>query len=418
MVFMPPQHGKSEITSRRFPAWMLGKNPDIKIIGASYAATLSQKFNRDVQRIIDSEQYFELFPDTILPYSHVRSVSTGSYLRNTDEFEIIGHDGKYLGAGVGGSLTGNPADLVIIDDPIKDRAEAESPTVRNKIWDWYTDVIETRMHNDSQVLLTMTRWHEDDLAGRLIEKEGDEWTVVRFPALKEDHDNPDDPREIGEALWEERHSAAKHLKQKAKSPRTFNSLGQQRPAPVEGDMIKREWFKIKTRGEMQDVIEKATINAWIDGAYTEKTTNDPTGIMFTFEHGGMLYILASIDKYLEMHELLKEFPPLAEQNGISATSRIYIEPKASGLSLVSMLNADGYNCIKISGKLANAGKVARVSDAQPALESGKVCLIEGGWNDAFLDQCTGFPNAKHDEHVDNLGYAVIHTFVRKSKKNW
>ena len=168
MVFMPPQHGKSELTSRRLPAYLLGINPKFKIIGCSYSADLSKAFNRDVQRIIDSDEYKLVFQDTRLNSSNVKASSKGSYLRNADLFEIVKHRGFYKSVGVGGSLTGTPADIGIIDDPIKDKAEAESPTFRRRVWDWYTNVFLTRMHNDSQQLITLTRWHKDDLAGRIL----------------------------------------------------------------------------------------------------------------------------------------------------------------------------------------------------------------------------------------------------------
>ena len=170
MVFMPPQHGKSELTSRRLPAYLLGQNPKLKIIGCSYGADLAKAFNRDVQRIIDNERYHSIFSNTTLSASNVKTSAKGSYLRNADLFEIVEHRGFYKSVGVGGSLTGTPADIGIIDDPIKDKAEAESPTYRAKVWDWYTNVFLTRMHNDSQQLITLTRWHKEDLAGRICER--------------------------------------------------------------------------------------------------------------------------------------------------------------------------------------------------------------------------------------------------------
>lgn len=235
IVEMPPQHGKSELVSRRLPAVLLGDNPKLKIVGASYSADLSQQFNRDVQRIIDSEEYSSIYPDTYLNRSNVRNDAHGGFLRNVDIFETVGHKGFYKSVGVGGSLTGTPADIAIIDDPVKDAIEAQSPTYRDRIWDWYLNVLLTRLHNDSKVLITMTRWDEDDLVGRvkkIAKKTGEHWEVVSFPAIKENSMNEDDPRKIGEALWEDMHSAQKLNRLRMASPKTFGSLFQQDPKPI------------------------------------------------------------------------------------------------------------------------------------------------------------------------------------------
>lgn len=235
LVFMPPQHGKSELVSRRLPAYLLGINPKLKIIGASYSSDLAQSFNRDVQRIIDSPEYYALFPDTYLNGSNVRNDPKGGYLRNADIFETVGHKGFYKSVGVGGSLTGTPADIAIIDDPVKDAIEANSPTYRDRTWSWYTDVLSTRLHNDSKVLITQTRWHEDDLSGRVLkamEKTGEHWDVLSLPAVKTVNGDAEDNRQIGEALWESRHSLHRLQQVRTSSPRTFESLYQQEPKPV------------------------------------------------------------------------------------------------------------------------------------------------------------------------------------------
>ena len=184
MVFMPPQHGKSEIISRNFPAWALGQNPDLKIVGCSYSSDLAQQFSRSIQRTIDSKEYQAIFPATYLNGSNTRMDARG-YLRNIDLFEMVGHRGFYKAVGVGGSLTGTPVDIAIIDDPVKDANEANSITYRQRVWDWYNTVLSTRLHNNSRQLFIMTRWHEDDLAGRILKAEPQEWTVLAIPAICE-----------------------------------------------------------------------------------------------------------------------------------------------------------------------------------------------------------------------------------------
>lgn len=235
MIWMPPQHGKSELSTRRYPAYTLGQNPDQKLAVVSYNHTFASKFNRDIQRIIDSKEYNSLFPNTYLNESNVRTV-TGSYLRNNDEFELVGRQGSLTSVGVGGGLTGRLIDKMIIDDVYKDSKDAWSPVVRENVWEWYNTVAETRLHNDSQQLIVFTRWHEEDIAGKLLKYEPDDWEVMMFPALKTDQDNDGDQREVGEALWEGRHSREKLLKSKKKSEVTFQNMYQQDPKPKEGQL--------------------------------------------------------------------------------------------------------------------------------------------------------------------------------------
>lgn len=243
MLFVPPQHGKSELATRRFPAFALGLNPNLKIAICSYSATIASNFNRDIQRIIDDKAYEEIFPQTSLNENSAINPSKNTFLRNSETFEIIGHSGFVKTVGVGGSLTGTPVDIGIIDDPFKDRQEAMSGTIREKVWSWYTDVFETRLHNGSQQLVIMTRWDEDDLAGRILKRDGD-WEVIRFPAIKK-RESPDDPRQIGEALWPEKHSLERIERVETNTPVTFNSLYQQEPSAPKDLLIFPEWVEIE-----------------------------------------------------------------------------------------------------------------------------------------------------------------------------
>ena len=180
MVFMPPQHGKSQIVSRHGPAYFLGRNPSLKIVGASYASGLAKKFNRDIQNVMASDAFREVFPFCKIGGKHD---SGEKVLKNSLEFEVRNWGGYYRGVGVGGSLTGVPADIAFIDDPVKDAVEAQSLTDQVRKYEWYTDVLLTRLHNDSRIVLTMTRWHENDLAGMILAKESD-WTVLSLEAIK------------------------------------------------------------------------------------------------------------------------------------------------------------------------------------------------------------------------------------------
>lgn len=233
MVFMPPQHGKSELVSRCLPAFILGRNPAEKIVLASYSANLANSFNRDCQRIIEDLPYKDIFPKTKIGGDRD---DKGKWKRTDDLFETVGFGGFLKTVGVGGSLTGTPADVAIIDDPVKDAIEAMSPTYQERNWNWYTDVLSTRLHNNSRVLITQTRWDVNDLSGRIIkqmEEGGETWEVLLLPAIKTGESHPEDPREEGDALWPERHSKEKLLNVRRKSIRTYEALYQQNPKPVQ-----------------------------------------------------------------------------------------------------------------------------------------------------------------------------------------
>jgi predicted phage terminase large subunit-like protein len=242
MVFMPPQHGKSEGSTRRLPAYILGRRPDTKLAVISYSSPKARKFNREIQRVIDSPEYAEIFPDTRLNSKNISTVA-GSWLRNADECETVGHVGGFKTVGVGGPLTGEPVDCLIMDDIYKDAKTAWSPVVRSAIEDWYDTVAETRLHNDSQQLIVFTRWHELDLAGRLLEQQGiysednpDGWVVVVYQAIKKGKPTEYDPREEGDPLWPERHNLQKLESVRKRNPHVFESLYQQEPKPLEGLM--------------------------------------------------------------------------------------------------------------------------------------------------------------------------------------
>lgn len=269
IVQVSPQHGKSQLSSRMLPAFILGLNPDKKICIGSYAATIARDFNRDVQRIIDTPSYRELFPDTFLSGSNVVTMAN-NYLRNSDVIEMVGHKGSLRVVGRGGSLTSKTVDVSILDDVYKDYAEGNSPVVRNAAWKWYTTVVRTRLHNDSQELIVFTRWHDDDLIGR-IEKSGEQiidvtkwsdvdnippgaWVRVNFEGLKTGYPTEIDPRQPGESLWESRHSRAKLEAQRALDPVQFQCLYQGNPGSAEGRLYRNAFRTYIDKSEWGDYI--------------------------------------------------------------------------------------------------------------------------------------------------------------------
>ena len=270
MITMPPQHGKSEGATRRLPAFVLGQDPDKRIAIVSYNAIKARKFNRELQRIMDDDRYYELFPQTLLAGQasyQEQGRRSRNYARNSDECEIVGYQGSFKTIGVGGSLTGEPVDMLIMDDLYKDASSAWSPVIRQNVADWYDTVASTRLHNDSQQLLVFTRWHMEDLAGRLLEQEGvydpienpQGWLLVSFPAIQNRPPSEQDPRVEGEPLWPERHSLSKLLEIKGRSPTVFESLYQQNPQPSQGLMY--EEFNCYT-----DLPSRSYSVAYIDAA--------------------------------------------------------------------------------------------------------------------------------------------------------
>ena len=405
MLFVPPQHGKSEIVSRKFPAWALGVNPLLKIVGSSYSADLAQQFSRAIQRTIDSSEYSELFPNTYLNNQRVKNDTQRGWVRNVDNFETVGFGGFYKAVGVGGSLTGTPVDLRIIDDPVKDAMEAGSQTYRDRVWDWYTDVFLTRLHNRSKQILIMTRWHEDDLAGRLLERERDKWCVVSIPAVREDMTLEADPRQIGEALWEEKHSILRLHDIEQRSPRTFAALYQQRPTVAGGNIVKKEWFKHIKVGEFNRIYGGEPIVFFLDTAYTDKTSNDPSGIIATCKIGGDLYVTGAEKVNMKFPDLLRFIPRYAQQHGYNRKSSIRIEPKANGISVIDQLKeTTGLNVV--STPSPKDSKETRLFAASPTIECGRVLLVDGAWNEALVEEICGFPTKPHDEYVDCICYAI------------
>ena len=246
IVTMPPQHGKSVGASLLLPAYALGLDPDRKVVLASYSEALAGRFCRNVQRLMDKALYGAVFPFTRLKKSGDGNVG---YVRTGTECEVVGHDGSLLAVGRGGSLTGNRVDMIILDDLYKDAMEADSPLMRERIWEWYTTVVSTRLHDRSQQLIVFTRWHEEDLVGRLMARElveplissaqlsgscRDGWLHLDWQALKEDEPSELDPRSRGEALWPARHSALELARCRSLDPIRFECLYQGRPAPAEG----------------------------------------------------------------------------------------------------------------------------------------------------------------------------------------
>lgn len=365
MIFVPPQHGKSELTTRLFPAYILGKKPDTKMVVASYNSTLATRFNRDIQRNIDNEEYHKIFPDTVLNESNIVTVSQ-AYLRNSEIFEIVGHKGFLKAVGRGGALTGTPIDVGIIDDPIKDRAEAMSATIREGLWSWYQDVFETRLHNESQQILIQTRWHEEDLAGKLLKRDSD-WEVVILEAIKENNYDYD-PRNYGEVLWENKHSLERIEKIKKTSPITFNSLYQQSPKPNEGMGI--YWDRgMLNRCRIDKKPQLARVVVAIDPATTANANSDETGIIVAGESSNKnMYILDDLSgKYSP-----NEWANIALKAASNHNADCIVAEKNQGGDMVASIIRQYNKDIRVKLVSASKGKAVRAEPVFSKYEQGIV----------------------------------------------
>lgn len=277
IVSCAPQQGKSQGSSRFLPAFLLGMNPNLKIVIGSYNADQAKSFNRDVQRIINSESYKVLFPDTFLNNGKMRMDNV--YQCNSEVSEPVGHSGFVRAVGRNGALTGKSVDILILDDLYKNFEEANSPLIREQTFKWYTTVCRTRLHNDSQELIVFTRWHEDDLIGKL-EASGEKiielksfselenipygaWVQINFPAFKVGDPTEVDPRQPGEVLWPEKHSKEKLLVTRDLDPIQFECLYQGNPSSAESRLYgefktytdKTEWGTLIRKGALIDVAD-------------------------------------------------------------------------------------------------------------------------------------------------------------------
>lgn len=405
MVFMPPRHGKSELVSRKLPAFIFGRNPDAEIIATSYSADLAQRMNRDVQRIISNPAYTELFPGTTLSGQSNQIISGGSYIRNSDIFEIVGRRGVYRSAGVFGGITGMGGDYIIIDDPLKNREDSASEILRDKVWEWYTSTLYTRLEKDGSILLTMTRWHEDDLAGRLLrlmeaDPAADQWTVLNFPAIAEVVRHPEDTRAEGEALWPMKYTV-KQLEATKASIGTFdwNALYQQRPAPIEGGLFKREYWQYWD--ELPPKLAE-WVQSW-DCAFKATSTSDFVVGQVWARDGANRYLIDQVRGRMTFTETVQAIRRMSEL--YPQTHRKLIEDKANGSAVIDTLRREITGLIPVQPQ---GGKEARAQAVSAVVESGNVYLPrKARWLGDFIEECAAFPNGAHDDQVDAMTQALI-----------
>lgn len=393
MVFMPPRHAKSSVVSHYFAAWFLGNNPDKRVILSSYEADFAASWGRKVR-------------DTLERYGRdVYGVSIREDNSASNRWEIDKYGGGMNTAGVGGSITGKGADLLIIDDPIKNAEEANSKTLRDKAWDWYKSTAYTRLEPGGRAILIQTRWHEDDLAGRILkemESGGEQWELISLPAVAEQDEYYEGKlvRHKGEALWPARYDVDK-LKEMEKTLGSYwwAALYQQRPAPEEGSMIKRNWWKFykELPGDIDEYIQ-----SW-DMAFTGTDQSDYVVGQVWARKGANKYLVDQVRDKLDFPSTIAAVKALSAKYP-QAYAKI-VEDKANGPAVIQYLKDEIPGLIPYTPQ---GSKVARVAAVSAEIEAGNVYLPENApWVNDFIEECAAFPNGLHDDQVDAMTQALI-----------
>lgn len=391
MIFMPPRHGKSELASKRFPAWCLGRNAHRQIIAASYNSDLASDFGRHVRNIVASPEFAEVFPDTTLAPD-----SQAANRMNTNK------GGSYVAAGVGTAVTGRGADIALIDDPFKDREEADSERRRDIVWDWYRSTLFTRLMPGGAVILILTRWHEDDLAGRLLEQEPGQWDMLSLPAIDD----------AGRALWPAWYDVPALNRIKATiGPREWSALYQQRPQPDEGTFFQRAWFA-DHGGHLPQLAYYGSSDYAVTDGGGDWTVHRVWGV----DPQGALYRVAgwrgrtTSDVWIEQKlDLIAKYKPLA-WFGESGVIQKAIEPM-----LMRRMRERRVYC-RLEWLPSMADKPTRARAFQAMAASGRVHFEPN----ADLSEFLVFPAGKHDDEVDTaslIGRAIdqAHPAIVKSQ---
>lgn len=388
IISMPPQHGKSQCVTETLPSFYLGRFPRKRVIEVSYGDDLAQRFGRrNKEKILEHGK--ELFGIEL------------SKTSDTD-FEIKDHKGSMISKGIMAGLTGNPGDLIIIDDPIKNKQESESETYRNRIWEEFLNSINTRLSANGVIILIMTRWHEDDLAGRLLKNMPQKCKEINIPLEAEENDILG--RNVGDSLFPQIGKDNAWLKEFKKTytteegSRSWNALMQGRPTAQEGNLIKRKWWKYYS--ELPQLKYKIIT---VDATFKDADTSDYVVIQAWGKHMAGFYLVDQIRAKMSFTETIKAIQVFnAKHNDKIA---IYIEDKANGSAIINVLSNH------ISGIMAyNPGRDSKEIRAQavmPLIEAGNVYLPQyEAFTIPFVEECAAFPNGANDDQVDGMSMAL------------
>lgn len=396
MIFVPPRNGKSEIGSILFPAWILGKHPDKEIITASYSADLAQDFGYKTRNLVAGNEYQQLFR------TKLRDDSKSKAKWLTEE------GGGYTAVGVGGAITGRGADILIIDDPIKNREEAESQVIRDKIWGWYTSTAYTRLEKGGSIILILTRWHKDDLAGRLLKKmeEGgeysDKWEVIKFPAIAT---KDEQYRKEGEALWKEKYDIASLLKIKETiGLYDWSSLYMQEPVSSETQEFRESFFRYKTLEEVEALETRRTLT--VDTAISQKASADNTGFCLNFTDKENKWHFKAWKKKVSPFELIDDLFVLWEKfkiDEIGIEKTIYLQVVSPFLEDEMRRRNKFMKIVELNHN--QTAKETRIRGLLPRYESGSIYHIKGHCVDLEEEELN-FPQSLHDDVLDATAYQI------------
>lgn len=399
IINIPPRYGKTELAVKNFIAYGLAINPSAKFIHLSYSDDLALDNSSQAKEYIESDAYqkfwqMKLKKDAQGKKKWFNEQGGGVY--------ATASGGAITGFGAGVSESKGFSGAIIIDDPLKPD-DASSEVKRKAVNERYNGTIRSRVNDrETPIIVIMQRLHEEDLSGFLLNGgSGEHWEHLCLPALNENN----------EPLYPQKHTFEELEQIRQASRYTFAGQYMQTPSPDEGGEWKKDWFEIVKRQSVPPIKWKMLI----DGAYTKDTANDPTGLMVYGKYNNDVYILSSIDKYLELPELIKFIPTYIQSLGVPI-SIIKAEPKASGKSIVQLLRSQtALNVAEIKSEFVMMSKIERARSVSPYIESNRVKLIEGAWNEHYLSQIAMFPNAKHDEHVDLTAYAIEDELLTTSK---
>lgn len=387
IVEMPPRHSKSMTITETFPSYFIGRNPNKRVIATAYSEGLARKFGR-----LNRNKLVE-FGSEIFNIQMANDNSTAT------NWSVGDNAGGMVATGIGGSITGEGADLMIIDDPIKNNAEAQSETIRNKIWDEWETTLSTRLHKGASVIVVMTRWHEDDIVGRLLERSPYDWERIRMPAIAEDDDDLLG-REVGEPLsielgFDERWA---ELKKQEVGSKTWNALYQQRPSASEGNIFKREWWQYYEQAPRK--FDRMIIS-W-DLTFKGNDSNDYVVGQVWIKKGADKYLVEQVRGQMDFPDTLQAVKTLARK--YPKAREILIEDKANGPAVISSIQREVAGVIPIKPK---ESKVARAQSVTPQIESGNVFLPKyAAFVDDLIEECASFPNSANDDQVDALSQAL------------
>ncbi|MBC3968106.1 phage terminase large subunit [Morganella morganii] len=394
----PPQHGKSDIVSRYLPAYFFGKYPDMRVAGLSYGKDLASDMNRDVQRIMMSEEYKALFPESCLNAKRVVTVEIEAK-RNSETFEIVGRKGAYISQGIGGPLTGKKVDLGIIDDPIKNAKEALSPVTKKATWNWYISTFKTRLSKNSGEIIMATRWATDDLSGRVIDS-SDKAKVLAFPAINE----------RGEALVPELHPIDSLLEKKALFGDYFwSAMYQQKPKPGDGQIFHEEFARYYLPKDLPDTFDEV-IHSW-DMTFKDSDGTDYVVGQVWGKKGANAYLLYQIRKRMSFTETLKAVKLLVEK--YPQARRKLVEDKANGPAVIDTLKTTVSGLVPIE---PDGSKIARAHACTAEWEAGNVWLPHkdiAPWVTETVEEITTFPFAGNDDTVDAMTQALRYLYQKK-----